>query len=50
MALSSMTGFALEVPSDVPESRLPTADELRMIREVIDPDGTPEREVPDAAP
>jgi hypothetical protein len=43
------TGFALVVPDDVPESRLPTADELRLIREVIDPDGTREREVPDPA-
>ncbi|HEY7073106.1 MAG TPA: CoA-transferase, partial [Acidimicrobiales bacterium] len=39
------TGFALVVPDDVPESRLPTAEELRLIREVIDPDGTREREV-----
>jgi hypothetical protein len=31
----------------VPESRLPTATELELIREVIDPDATREREVPD---
>jgi acyl CoA:acetate/3-ketoacid CoA transferase beta subunit len=43
------TGFELVVPDDVPESRLPTADELELIREVIDPDGTREREVPDPA-
>ena len=43
------TGFPLAVPADVPESRLPTADELELIREVIDPDGTREREVPDPA-
>ena len=41
------TGFSLVVPADVPESRLPTADELELIREVIDPDGTREQEVPD---
>jgi acyl CoA:acetate/3-ketoacid CoA transferase beta subunit len=39
------TGFDLVVPDDVPESRLPTDEELRLIREVIDPDGTREREV-----
>jgi hypothetical protein len=31
------TGFELVVPDDVDESRLPTADELRLIRDVIDP-------------
>ena len=36
------TGFELVVPDDVPETRLPTADELELIREVIDPDGTRE--------
>jgi acyl CoA:acetate/3-ketoacid CoA transferase beta subunit len=41
------TGFELVVPDDVPESRLPTADELRLIREVIDPEGRREAEVPD---
>ncbi|HEX6422144.1 MAG TPA: CoA-transferase, partial [Acidimicrobiales bacterium] len=41
------TGFELAVPDDVPESRLPTADELALVREVIDPDGAREREVPD---
>ena len=40
------TGFDLVVPEDVPESRVPTDDELQLIREVIDPDGTREREVP----
>jgi acyl CoA:acetate/3-ketoacid CoA transferase beta subunit len=43
------TAFTLTVPSDVPESRLPTADELELIREVIDPEGAREREVPDPA-
>lgn len=40
------TGFELKVPETVPESRLPTADELRLIREVLDPEGQREREVP----
>ena len=43
------TGFELAIPDDVPESRLPTAEELELIREVIDPDGAREREVPDPA-
>ena len=41
------TGFDIVVPDDVPTSRLPTAEELELIREVIDPDATREREVPD---
>ena len=40
------TGFELAVPADVPESRVPTADELSLIREVIDPAGLREKEVP----
>lgn len=40
------TGFELVVPEEVPESRLPTDEELRLIREVIDPAGLREREVP----
>jgi acyl CoA:acetate/3-ketoacid CoA transferase beta subunit len=43
------TGFDLVVADDVGESRLPTPDELHLIREVIDPDATREREVPDPA-
>jgi acyl CoA:acetate/3-ketoacid CoA transferase beta subunit len=41
------TGFPLAVPDEVPTSRLPTADELELIREVIDPENAREREVPD---
>ncbi|WP_436794477.1 CoA-transferase subunit beta [Actinospongicola halichondriae] len=41
------TGFSLVIPAEVPESRLPTADELELIREVIDPAGAREKEVPD---
>ncbi|MEV7068739.1 CoA-transferase [Streptomyces collinus] len=40
------TGFALTVPDEVPCTREPTAEELRLIREVIDPKGTRDREVP----
>jgi acyl CoA:acetate/3-ketoacid CoA transferase beta subunit len=41
------TGFPLAVPDEVATSRLPTPEELKLIREVIDPDGDREREVPD---
>ncbi|MFF7728953.1 CoA-transferase subunit beta [Streptomyces sp. NPDC008001] len=37
--LRAATGFPLEVPAGVPRTRRPTAEELRLIREVIDPDG-----------
>ena len=40
------TGFELVVPDDVPETRAPTADELELIREVIDPHGLRDQEVP----
>ncbi len=40
------TGFALVVPDDVPETRVPTAEELRVIRDVVDPRGLRDREVP----
>lgn len=40
------TGFELAVPGDVPETRLPTAEELRIMRDVLDPKGLREREVP----
>ncbi len=39
------TGFPLDIPAEVPESRLPTVEELRVIREVVDPRGLREREV-----
>ena len=41
----SQTGFELTV-GDVAETRLPTADELALIRERIDPKGFANREVP----
>jgi acyl CoA:acetate/3-ketoacid CoA transferase beta subunit len=43
------TGFDLVVPADVPVSRLPTPEELRLIRDVIDPEDAREREVLDPA-
>lgn len=33
------TGFELAIPASVPESRQPTSEELKLIREVIDPRG-----------
>jgi acyl CoA:acetate/3-ketoacid CoA transferase beta subunit len=40
------TGFDLAAPDDVPETRLPTMEELVMIREVLDPKELRHREVP----
>jgi len=40
------TGFDLEIPATVPTTRLPTDEELRLIREEIDQLGLGEREVP----
>jgi hypothetical protein len=42
----SATGFELAVPDAVPESRLPTPDELELIREVLDPGDLRSGEVP----
>ncbi|MEV5912009.1 CoA-transferase [Streptomyces sp. WAC 01325] len=39
------TSFELAVPDDVPRTRPPTAEELRLIREVLDPGNTRAREV-----
>jgi acyl CoA:acetate/3-ketoacid CoA transferase beta subunit len=39
------TSFALIVPRDVPETRAPTADELRLLREVVDPKGLGAKEL-----
>ncbi len=39
------TGFALTIAEDVPPTREPTPEELRLIREVIDPAGARAREV-----
>jgi acyl CoA:acetate/3-ketoacid CoA transferase beta subunit len=40
------TAFELVVPKVVPETRAPTDEELRLIREEIDPTGLREQEVP----
>ncbi|MFH8629491.1 CoA-transferase subunit beta [Streptomyces lydicus] len=42
------TGFPLVLPEEVPHTREPTAAELRLIRDVIDPEGRRDREVPAA--
>jgi acyl CoA:acetate/3-ketoacid CoA transferase beta subunit len=39
------TGFELVVPGAIPETRSPTPEELRLIRELIDPEGVGRREV-----
>ncbi|MFB7171779.1 CoA-transferase subunit beta [Streptomyces sp. NPDC056254] len=39
------TGFELALPEEVPYTREPTEEELRLIREVIDPQGMRDREV-----
>ena len=41
------TGFELVIPDDVPESRLPDDEELRLLYEVIDPKGLRLKEVPE---
>jgi acyl CoA:acetate/3-ketoacid CoA transferase beta subunit len=40
------TGFELVIPDDVPETRLPTGEELRLIRDVLDPGDSRSNEVP----
>src|SRR3954452_8530570 len=40
------TGFPLVVPADVPTTREPTDEELKLLREVLDPNGYREKEVP----
>jgi hypothetical protein len=44
--VTAATGFELAVPDEVPETRLPDGEELRIMREVLDPKGLREREVP----
>ncbi|WNI33241.1 CoA-transferase [Streptomyces sp. ITFR-6] len=44
--VTGATGFALTIPDRVPLTRDPSEAELRLIREVIDPKGLREREVP----
>ena len=45
-SVAENTGFALDV-TDAPLTRTPDAEELRLIREVLDPRGARTREVPD---
>jgi len=40
------TGFDLVVPDDVPETRAPTPEELELLRTVLDPRSSRDREVP----
>lgn len=37
--VAANTAFALEAPGDIPRTPLPTAEELRLLREEIDPEG-----------
>jgi len=39
------TGFELNIPGNVPETRPPSDEELRLMREVIDPEGLMNKEV-----
>jgi acyl CoA:acetate/3-ketoacid CoA transferase beta subunit len=39
------TGFSLTIPDDLPETRLPTPEELSLLRDVLDPRGLRDREV-----
>ena len=39
------TGFPLVIPAEVPSTRAPTAEELRLLREVIDPKGHAAKEL-----
>jgi len=41
------TGFELVVPDEVTETRAPTDEELKLMREVIDPNGIGSKEVRD---
>ena len=45
--VQDQTGFDLIVPDSIPASRLPSEKELRLIRELIDPNGLAYNEVAD---
>ena len=45
--IAGATGFELAMAEEVGLSRLPSDEELRLVRDVIDPEGLREREVPD---
>ena len=42
----SATGFELVLPDPVPVTPMPSAEELELIREVLDPDSTRDKEIP----
>jgi acyl CoA:acetate/3-ketoacid CoA transferase beta subunit len=44
--VQAATGFPLAMDTDVPTTRLPTDDELHLIRDVLDPNSLRNREVP----
>jgi hypothetical protein len=44
--VEAATGFPLVVPDDVPVTREPTDEELKLLREVLDPKGIRDKEVP----
>lgn len=44
--VTAATGFDLVVDGDVPTTRMPTAEELRVLRDVLDPKGFREKELP----
>ncbi|HKC29495.1 MAG TPA: CoA-transferase, partial [Jatrophihabitans sp.] len=44
--VQAATGFALVVPEDVPPTREPTDEELKLLREVLDPNSIRDKEVP----
>ena len=44
--VTAATGFPLAIPGDVPVTRLPTGQELALIRGHLDPAGLREREIP----
>jgi acyl CoA:acetate/3-ketoacid CoA transferase beta subunit len=43
--IEEATGFDLVVPADVPETRMPTPEELELIRTVLDPGSLRDREI-----
>jgi acyl CoA:acetate/3-ketoacid CoA transferase beta subunit len=43
--IEEATGFDLVVPADVPETRMPTPEELELIRNVLDPRSLRDREI-----
>lgn len=45
--VAAATGFELVIEGEVPETRAPTTDELRIVREVLDPENFRGREVKD---